>query len=299
MYRNLCSKSLGISGRQSEIIEAALSYQFKSMTLNMAEFAADTQTFGLPHARRLIDSARIKISLFSLPLQGDDWEANDKTFASLLIQTRAWAELASQLGCERATTVLPAASDLRPYHENFEYYRKRLGEVAQALDERNIRLGLEVVCAEAERQHRVFQFLHTYDATLQLAKMVSPNNVGVVADLWQMRVGGATLDALRQTPRERLIAVVLSDLAADVELTGATEAARMLPGETGVIDSVAALTILAECEYDGPITARVAAERLPGKNRDEKIRCVAERWTRLWSEAGLDAAGRLTPQASR
>lgn len=296
MYRNLSSKSLGISGRQSEIIEAALSYKFKSLTLNMVEFVSDVQTYGMPHARRFIDSAKIKIATFSLPLQGEAWESNDKEFQSQLDQLPKFAELATQLGCTRTTTALPPASDLRPYHENFEFYRKRIGDVAKVLQDRHIRLGLEVVCTVAERKGRAFQFIHTFDAMLQLAKMISPNNVGVVADLWQMHLGEVDAQALRKVPNDRLVAVYLSDLAAGTDLETATETARLMPGETGVIDSVAALSILAECEYDGPVTARVAAEHVPGKSRDEKIRLVAERLAKLWNEAGLDVSGKLISQ---
>ena len=298
MYRNLCSKSLGLSGRQSEIIESALSYQFKSMTLNMEEFASEVQSFGMPHARRFIDSAGIRIASFNLPLQGEAWDGIDNEYKVFLDQVPKFAELAAQLGCTRAITSLPPASDFRPYPENFETYRKRIGDVAAILKERDIRLGLEVVCTAEERRGRAYQFIHSFDAVLQLAKLVSPNNVGVVADLWQMQLGGAGIDVLRTVPPERLIAVYLSDMPTDADPETITESARLMPGETGVIDSTGALAALAEMQYDGPVTARVAAEHIPGKNRDEKIRNVSEKLTELWDAAGLNAAGRLTPETS-
>jgi sugar phosphate isomerase/epimerase len=275
-----------------------LSYKFQSISLDIVEFASDVQTFGMPHARRFIDSAKIKIATFHLPLTGEDWEANDKTFQSLVDQLPKFAELSTQLGCTRCTTALPPASDSRPYHENFEFLRKRIGDVAKVLGDRNIRLGLEVVCTPEERQGRAFQFIHTFDAMLQLAKMIAPN-VGVVADLWQMHIGGAGVVTLRNVPRERLVAIYLSGAPIETDFETITEAARLMPGETGAIDSAAALASLAEMEYDGPVTARVAPEHLPGKNRDEKIRLVAEQLAKLWANAGLNAAGRLAAEASR
>src|SRR5690606_18506011 len=156
--------------------------------------------------------------IFALPIQGEDWEGSDKDFQPKLDQLSAFAELAAQLGCQRATTSIAPASDLRPYHENFEMYRRRLGEVAKILEQREIRLGLEVSCLPAERKGRAFQFIHTFDALVQLAKMISPNNVGVVADLWQMRLSGTDFEVLRTLPVEKLIAVYLSDLPADAKV---------------------------------------------------------------------------------
>ena len=49
-----------------------------------------------------------------------------------MTQLPAWAELSAQLGCTRWETSLAPASDERPYHANFEYYRGRLGQIALA-----------------------------------------------------------------------------------------------------------------------------------------------------------------------
>ena len=63
--KNLSTDGLAISGRQSEAIELALSYQFKSMDLNLVEFSEQVEKHGIDHSRRLIDSARIGIGQFT------------------------------------------------------------------------------------------------------------------------------------------------------------------------------------------------------------------------------------------
>ena len=49
MYRNLSPAALGISGRQSEIIELSLSYGFKGIDLDLVDFQQTVKTYGLPH----------------------------------------------------------------------------------------------------------------------------------------------------------------------------------------------------------------------------------------------------------
>ncbi len=57
MFRNLSPQALGISGRQSEIIELSLSYGFKGIDVDMVDFQQTVKASNLAHARRLIDSA--------------------------------------------------------------------------------------------------------------------------------------------------------------------------------------------------------------------------------------------------
>ena len=68
MFKNLNPSALGISGHQSEIIELVLSYGFDGMDLNVPDMATRAKLKGMPYARRLLDSAKIRIGSFPLPL---------------------------------------------------------------------------------------------------------------------------------------------------------------------------------------------------------------------------------------
>ena len=48
MFRNLSTEGLGVSGRQSEIIELALSFGFKGIDLDLVDFQQQVQVNGLP-----------------------------------------------------------------------------------------------------------------------------------------------------------------------------------------------------------------------------------------------------------
>ena len=117
MFKNLNPSALGVSGHQSEIIELALTYGFAGIDLNMAEFATRARLKGMPYAQRLIDSAKIRIGTFALPLE---WDTDDESVSEGAEEiARNYAECAAELGCTRATAMLAPAGDTRPYHENF------------------------------------------------------------------------------------------------------------------------------------------------------------------------------------
>ena len=96
MFKNLNPSALGVSGHQSEIIELALTYGFAGIDLNMVEFAARVRLKGMPYARRLIDSAKIRVGTFPLPLE---WDTDDETFQKELKKLPEYAECAAELGC--------------------------------------------------------------------------------------------------------------------------------------------------------------------------------------------------------
>lgn len=72
MFKNLNPANLGVAGSPSEIIEATLSNGFKGLDLDIVAFAEDVKANGLAKARRYLDSARLKIGSYRLPLRCSD-----------------------------------------------------------------------------------------------------------------------------------------------------------------------------------------------------------------------------------
>ena len=69
MYKNFNTASLGIMARQSELIELALTYQFKGLDVDIV----DLQKRGLDPAKRFLGGTKLNLG-FELPtvLAGDD-----------------------------------------------------------------------------------------------------------------------------------------------------------------------------------------------------------------------------------
>ena len=209
----------------------------------------------------------------------------------------AIAKTAAEIGATRAITTIAPANDTRPYHENFEFHRRRLAEIAEMLGRFGVRLGVEFVAAQSQPEPRAFQFINSFDQLVTLVNMISQTNLGIVFDLYQVYVAGNTLDDLKKLSPERIVAVYLSDAPADPSREELAANQRLLPGETGVIDSAQALTFLAELEYDGPVSPAADREQTQALKRDDLVRLAAERLDTAWKSAGLDPEGKLEPAA--
>ena len=127
--------------------------------------------------------------------------------------------------------------------------------------------------------------------------MVGASNIGMILDVWDLVVSGGTIEAIRGMDADQIVLVQLADLPEDVVASEATEEARLLPGKTGVIDSPAALTILAELGYDGPVAAKPHRSTLGTTRRDPIARQTHEALETVWKAAGLTPQGKLAVSA--
>lgn len=296
MFKNVDPEGLGVLGSQSELIEAVMSNGFKGLDLDLAEFAVTVKGQGMAKARRFLDSARLKIGSYRLPVR---WTEDEADYRADLVRLPELLELAKQLGCPRAVTLVEPASDTRPYHENFEMHRKRLGEIAAAMAPFDARLGLEILAPLRHREGRAFQFLQTADALLMLLKIVGAANVGLALDTWHWHLAGGTLDQLRTLGAGKIVTVSLADVEPGAAAATADESQRRLPGDTGVIEFAPLLTWLAENKYDGPVTPRPSRTLFEGQGRDKTLKQVGTAMDTVWKAAGLNPLGRPTAVAGR
>jgi sugar phosphate isomerase/epimerase len=296
MFKNLCPHVLGISGRESEIIELALSHGFKGINLNLAEFAEQAQTQGFAKASRLIASARLKLGSFSLPVrwhgEASEYEADMKALPGL-------ADLAAQIGCKRAVTTIEPGSKTRPYHENFEFHRRRLSELGDALGKHGIRLGVGFLAPVAARERDTLQFMQKAEEVVMLLSTVGSSNVGLALDTFDWHLGGGTAEGLRALRAAGIVTVSLGDIEPGLTASDAPLSARRLPGEGGLVDNAAILMTLAELGYDGPVTPTADKSRFAGERREEIVKRAATAFDAAWKAAGLNASGKLAGAGRR
>jgi sugar phosphate isomerase/epimerase len=290
MFKNLSPEALGISGRDSEIIELALSHGFKGLDLDLVEFAEQVRTQGMARASRLIASARLKIGSFRLPVRLDG-DASD--YKADLERLPAIAEIAEQLGCTRTIVVLEPGCDSRPYHENFEFHRRRLAEIADMLLPRKIRLGVGFLAPVRCREGRAFQFIQTFEELLMLLRNIGPPNVGVAFDTWHWHLGGGKMDQLRALSADKIVSVSLADTTRSMDAQNADRQSRRLGIEGGAIDLPAVLVAMAELKYDGPVTPAPDSSQFAGAARDKIVKGAGAALDAIWKSAGLSPAGRL------
>jgi sugar phosphate isomerase/epimerase len=289
MFKNLSTQALGISGSQSEIIELALSHGFRGLDLDIVEFQKQVETRGLATSRRLWDSAKLRLGRFHLPLE---LAAESSDFAAALAKLDGQAKLAAEVGCTRAVTRIAPASDELPYHQNFELHRKRIAEVAGVLEAHGVQLGIGFLAAPPWRQDKPYQFICQLEPLVMLLGLSGKTDVGLALDLWDLHVGGGSVEDLRKLST-KVVSVELADFPADTDRASATEQDRWLPGESGQIDAAAALTLLAEKGYDGPVTPVPDRSRFGGARREEIGRRTGQALDQVWKAAGLSPAGKL------
>jgi sugar phosphate isomerase/epimerase len=289
MFKNLSAEALGIAGRQSELIELALSHGFKGLDLDLVEFAEQVDAHGFDKASRLIVSARLKLGSFKLPVA---WSEDTAETRDQMARLAPLAEIASRLGCTRATTLVEPGNDSRVYHENFEFHRRRIGEIAAVLAPWKIRLGLSVLAPHACRAGRAFQFIQTFDELLLLVRNIGAPNVGVVFDSWHWHVGGGKPEQLATLKNDQIVAVSLADGATAATAADAQLSQRRLPGDGGTVDAAAILSALAKLNYDGPVTPAPDRSQFAGLGRDAIVKQAGAALDRAWKAANIGAVGR-------
>ncbi len=293
MFKNLSAQALGISGRDSEIIELALSHGFKGLDIDLVDFAQQVATQGMDRAARLITSARLKIGSFRLPLRWDD----DGEYQEDLAGLPQLAEIAQQINCTRAVALIEPGHDRRPYHENFELYRRRLSEITDALAPYKISLGLEYLAPMSCRSGRAFQFIQSFDEVLLLLRTIGATNLGVAFDVWHWHLSGGTLESLRSLSPDKIVTVSLADAEVDLTAASAQMDSRRLPGDGGAIDIPAVLTALAELGYNGPVAPAPDRSQCGPGGRDQIVKQAGASLDRVWKAAGLNVAGKLATVA--
>ena len=151
MYKNLNSWTLGISGRQSELIELALTYGFRGIDIDIQDMIGRSESKGVEHATRFLLSAQklLRIGGFDLPVV---WADDEATYKADLAKLPEIAEMAAMVGAQGCVTTVVAASASLPYQENFELHRERLAEMAEILAQHDIRLGLTFESAPSHRE---------------------------------------------------------------------------------------------------------------------------------------------------
>ena len=269
MYLNLNAGALGVSGRQSELIELALTYGFKGFDLDLVPLAKQVDLHGFEHAARFIESANIKIGGFDLPVR---WQGDDSDFNEDLDRLSKLGEMATRLGATRCRTVVMPASDDLPYHENFEFHRHRFTKIAEVLLPHSIQLGLDFLATPLHREGLQHQFIHSPDALMTLAKTVGVDNIGVAVDVWQWLVSGGSWDPLRELSADEIVLVRIADIPQDVPTDAISDDQRVLPSEDGVNDISSLMNHLQEIGYAGPVTPFPHSSQFSVRTRESMVR---------------------------
>ena len=292
MYKNLNTASLGVSGRQSELIELTLTYGFRGLDLDAADLLKRATLQGVEEAGKYIRSAKIKIGGWVLPVQ---LGADDAVFQLEAERLSLISDTARKLGFSYCTTHIEPASDKLPYHENFERHRQRLAKIGDVLAGAGLRLGVGMKAAPEFRRDGVYPFIHKAEELLTLIRTVNHTHVGLVLDTWNWQIGGGGSDTLADVKGKQIVSVTIADVPPDADPAAMDVSQRLLPGEETLPQHARLVARLAERKYDGPVTLLPAPRHAAGMTRDHIIEKCAWLLEQMWTQAGLAKPSRPVP----
>jgi sugar phosphate isomerase/epimerase len=287
MIKNFSPHALGINGRQSELIELALTYAFGGMDIDMTEMLRRAQRSSTEDAAKYLNAAKIQIGGFDLDINLD---ADEDAFVSQVGTLHPIAELAKELGVSRCNIRVPAATDRLPYHEYFEIQRERLGQIAETLAPREIKMGIGFSAGKERDKGKEFSFVRNVEGYLAMVSAVSGSNVGYLIDTWDWVVGEGSLDQITALPADKIVAVRLGSLAADADPATATTADRVLPEMGAALDHVQLIRHLESSGFDGPVSPGAASSQYKGQTRESIVQRAQEAVDGIFKEAGLHVA---------
>lgn len=281
MYKNLNSELLGITGRQSEIIEQALTYGFRGIDIDIGDLVKRCQRSSFENASRFLASSKLKVGSFETPV---DLDSDDETFAAAAALLNGVAEIAARAEAKVAVLTIPSETDRLPYPEYFEVIRKRVAEVAATFSKEGVRVALAFSAGKEDGESKQFKFVQDVEGFVALVK--SCGDVGIVFDSWNWFLGGGTDAHLSEIGVERVLACRLADCVEGVAAAAATSNDCLLPASTGVIDNAAYLSKFAEAGLEIPVSAmgRLAE---PGGTRDAFVGKTQDALGKTFEDAGL------------
>ena len=284
MYKNLNATVLGVSGRQSELIELAMTYGFRGLDIDIVDLVKRTQRSEFEKAARYLLSAKMLVSGFETPI---DLDSDEATFEKTLAQLPATIEIAGKVNARAGFLRLPAATDRLPFHEYFDVLRKRVDRIAEIFATNKVMLGLYFSTALENRENRQFKFIQDAEGFLAFFNACSNPSVGLVIDTFNWVVGGGTFEQLATLAGNRIAVLRLADADVLPTVENASLKMRQLAGTSGVIDNVRIVSILSKSGFDGPITAFGHASNFGGMTRDSIVAKSQDSLDNVLAGAGL------------
>lgn len=287
MLKNFSPAALGINGRQSELIELALTYGFTGMDVDMHEMLRRAQRTNVEDAAKYLEAAKIEVGGFEV---GIDLDADEDAFTSQLGALHPIADMAKELGGTRSYIRVPAATNRLPYHEYFDVQGTRLGQIAQVLEPRGIQLGIGFSAGKELEENSEFAFVRNVEGYIALVNSVAGANVGMLIDTWDWVVGDGAMDQLSEIPAEKIVAVRLGSVTAEVEAGKATSNDRVLPEQEGALNHVNVIKHLASIGFAGPVSPSASNQSYKGQTRESIVQRAQEAVDGISTEAGLEVA---------
>lgn len=285
MYKLLNSRGLGVSGRQNELIELALTHKFNGVEVDMVDLIGRHDTLGKEFACQFLQSAKIDLGTFELPI---DFGASDADFNTACEKLDTIGDLAKTLGSTRCYVSIEPFSETNAFQENFEQHRERLQEVASKLKEFDVNIGLALQAAKANATEGTYKFIQTVEEILTLVKTVGHPNVGLCFDTWEWAVGGGAMDQFSELDVKTVTELRLADMSDSANPSSIKMSDRVAPGDGTDSLSLKVVNHLLDAGYDGSISVATDSGMFAGVPRNKMIAQLSKRLEDLYNREPIN-----------
>lgn len=248
MEKILGIKGLGVSGRQNELIELALTFKFNTVEVDMNDLIGRFDTMGNEFACQFLKSAKINIGTFELPI---DLDADDEKYAAACKKLDTIFSLCETLHGTRCRVPIATSSE-EAFQQNFERHRTRLHDLGDECQAHGLQLGLALqLPSSIPKPHK---FIHTADEIVTLMKTVGHPQVGLCLDTWHWRASGGSLDQISELDVNQVTELAMADLPVDFNPAKITVRDRVMPGDAEDSFSLKVFETLKSAGYNGAIS---------------------------------------------
>ena len=251
MTINLMCGMIGVKANQREAIELAHAHGFESVEAMGGDLARMSKA-EIKELLADMKSKRVAFGAAGLPV---DFRADEAKFEEGLKELPRIAEALQRAEVTRMGTWIMPGHNTLTHLQNLKQHGKRLRAIADILDERKIRLGLEYVGTKTLRDRFHYEFVHTMAETKELIAEIGAKNVGFVLDSWHWWNANETDQDILTLKAEQIVACDLNDAPAGIPREKQIDGQRELPLATGVIPVESFLNALQKLGYDGPVRA--------------------------------------------
>ena len=295
MIKNFSAGSLGINGRQSELLELALTYAFDGFDIDMQDLYRRSGRTDVADATKYLTSAARAYEQKGKPLDWGgfdlelDMDADEDTFTASVAALNPVADLAHDVGLSRAFITLPAATDRLPYNEYHEAQKARIAQINEVLAPREIRLGIAFQAGKELAEGKQFEFIRSVDGFKALVGDAG-DNAGYIVNTWDWMVGGGQLSDIAEIQIDKIVSVVLSSLPEDADAAAAASTDRVLPRAEDGLNHVELIRHLSENGYEGPVSPGASAVQYKGQTREAIVKEAQEAIDGIYTAAGREVA---------
>lgn len=284
MYKNFSPAALGITGRQSELIELALTYGFRGFDIDMADMRRRAGRSTPDDAFKYLKATDLLIGGFNAEV---DLDAEDDVYKSQLAGLHPTSDLAARWKARYACILLPAATDRAAYPEYFDVIRARLTQIAEVLGARKLKLAIGFSAGKEMSHGKEFPFINNAEGLIAMVKAISADNVGMIVDSFDWLVSGSTLAQVAVLNPKSIVTVRLGSVLPGVDLKTTTSDDRVLPVLEGPLSHVAFVMKLKEIGFDGPIGPSASGSQYKVETREFIVSTGQEAIDEILTQAGI------------